>query len=169
MILYDIVQKARTILIDTATVKRWSNSFFQDVFNEAMDEIYSVNISKFYDSLGRVVKLDTYLYSNPTARATVYAVGDIIHNSDDEFFECTTAGTSHSTTEPTWNLGYEQTTSDGSSVFTNLDRQDIPFENSAAKPLSCYLIAKAYEIDATDQTNYELSQSYMEKYKWLLT
>ena len=167
MILYDVVQDARTILIDTNdALYRWSDSFFVAKFAELVDILYAANVSLFYDEHGDITK-GSYRLSAPVARGTAYMLGDVVHNSDDEMFECTTAGTS-GVAEPAWNLGYEATTADGAAVFTNLERNDIPFPEFTRPNLVAYLVAKAYEIDATDQNNYRLAQTYMQQFGELL-
>lgn len=54
--------------------------------------------------------------------ATAYVVGDFVKATADAqptlIFECTTAGTSHATTEPTWDTTPGNTTSDGTVTWT---------------------------------------------------
>ncbi len=168
MILYDIVAKARILLTDSVAPYRWSNEFFENVFQDAIEEIYGYDITKFYDSYGRVKKLDSYFYTDPHIESNTYALNDLIHNDDNEIFQVTTPGITNATKPSEWNLGYEQTTTDGTVVFTNIERCDIPFPQSHLRPLTGFLVAKAYEIDSTDQTNLQLSQKFMEDYRWIL-
>ena len=168
MILYDLVNDARTILIDTNPSNyRWSDQFFEDAFRDCKNILWDGNITLFYDEWGRV-ELKDYIYSEPTARNTAYVTGDYIHNSDNEFFLCTTAGTSHAATEPTWNLGYGQTTTDGTAVFTYETASVLPFPNTIRRNLVAYLIFRAYEIDSTDQNNGQLAADYYQKFGELL-
>ena len=163
MILYNIVDDARKILIDTnSAAYRWSDSYFIKWFKECVNKLYSYKLDLFYDSRGNVTKGD-YILTSPQARLTIYALGDYIHNSAYEMFECTTSGTTGAT-EPTWSLGYNATTSDGTATFTNIERSDLPFPDFTRDNLSAFLISRAYEIDSTDQNNYDLSQRYMQKF-----
>ena len=61
----------------------------------------------------------------PTVWATgvVRAVGDIIKPTsyNSHTYVCTTAGTSHAATEPTWSTTNGGTTTDGTAVFTTFD------------------------------------------------
>ena len=63
------------------------------------------------------------LWPEATARATVYAVGDVIKPTTyaSHSYKCTTAGTSHATVEPTWGTTNGGTTTDGTAVFTCFD------------------------------------------------
>mgnify|MGYP001571360609 CR=1 FL=1 len=63
------------------------------------------------------------LWPETTARATVYAVGDVIKPTTyaSHSYKCTTAGTSHASTEPTWTTTNGATTTDGTAVFTCWD------------------------------------------------
>jgi len=63
------------------------------------------------------------LWPETTARATVYAVGDVIKPTTyaAHSYKCTTAGTSHATVEPTWTTTNGATTTDGTAVFTCFD------------------------------------------------
>ena len=163
MILYDLIKDARVILIDTnSVVYRWSDVFFTERFSDCVDYLYSNKISLFYDDRGDITK-GTYRFSNPTLRLTDIALGDIVHNVDKEMFECTTAGTTGASV-PTWDLGYNAETTDGTVVFKNLERNDIPFPDFTKTNLVAYLISKAYEIDGTDVANETLSQTYMQKF-----
>ena len=60
------------------------------------------------------------LWPTTSARATVYAVGDMIKPTTyaSHSYKCTTAGTSHATVEPTWTTTNGNTTTDGTAVFT---------------------------------------------------
>lgn len=163
MILYDIVNDARQILIDTNPASyRWSDSYFEKWFKECVNKLYSYKIDLFYDERGNITKKD-FILSTPSAHLTAYTLGSYIHNSNLEIFKCTTSGTS-GPTSPTWSLGYNATTPYGSAVFTNQERSDLPFPDFTRDNLSAFLISKAYEIDSTDQNNYALSQRYMQKF-----
>lgn len=64
------------------------------------------------------------------ATATAYSVGDTIQKSvsgSNRFFVCTTAGTSHATTEPTWtnSANERETITDGTVTWTNHGRTPI--------------------------------------------
>jgi len=63
------------------------------------------------------------LWPETSARATVYAVGDVIKPTTyaSHSYKCTTAGTSHADTEPTWTTTNGNTTTDGTAVFTCYD------------------------------------------------
>jgi len=167
MILYDLVNDARTILIDTNSANfRWSNAFFEDAMRDCRDILWDSNISLFYDEYGRVSK-DDYIYSDPVVRSTAYATTDYVHNSDSDIFLCTTAGTTGASV-PTWNLGYNATTTDGTAVFTYQDSNLLPFPDSIRRNLVAYLIFRAYEIDSTDQNNAQLAQNYYQKFGEIL-
>jgi hypothetical protein len=60
------------------------------------------------------------LWPETSSRATVYAVGDVVKATsyNSHSYKCTTAGTSHATTEPTWTTTNGNTTTDGTAVFT---------------------------------------------------
>ena len=60
--------------------------------------------------------------------ATAYTVGQMRRPIADNgrVFKCTTAGTSHATTEPTWDTGIGNTTNDNDVVWTTFD--DLPFQ-----------------------------------------
>lgn len=72
-------------------------------------------------NIGFFNQLKTY----PTTWATgiVRAVGDIIKPTsyNSHTYVCTTAGTSHATTQPAWSTTNGGTTTDGSAVFTTYD------------------------------------------------
>ena len=71
-----------------------------------------------------------YINSNnsaPWVAATVYSVGDRCvckpatqnyNGGQSRVFECTTGGTSHGTTEPSWNYSLDGTTNDNDVVWT---------------------------------------------------
>lgn len=65
------------------------------------------------------------------ARNTGYNVGDIRVPSpsfgSNMRYICTTAGTSHASTEPTWNHLYSSLTTDGTAVFKNIGFQETPY------------------------------------------
>ncbi len=63
------------------------------------------------------------LWPEVSARNTVYAVGDVIKPTTyaSHSYKCTTAGTSHATTEPTWTTTNGATTTDGTAIFTCFD------------------------------------------------
>ena len=63
------------------------------------------------------------LWPETSARATVYAVGDVIKPTTyaGHSYKCTTAGTSHASVEPTWTTTNGNTTTDGTAVFTCYD------------------------------------------------
>lgn len=63
------------------------------------------------------------LWPETTARNTAYVVGDVIKPTTyaSHSYKCTTAGTSHNTTEPTWTTTNGATTTDGTAVFTCYD------------------------------------------------
>jgi len=64
------------------------------------------------------------LWPETTARNTAYATGDVIKPTAyattyaGYSYKCTTAGTSHASTEPTWTTTNGATTTDGTAVFT---------------------------------------------------
>ena len=165
MILNDLITDARKILIDTNSANyRWDDDSFIDWFRECVEIIYSHNVNLFLDELGNIEK-GTYRNSSLHVVSTAYVLGDIVHNSDDEMFECTTvAGGTSAGTAPTWVLGYEAETIDNDITWENLERNDIPFPDHTKNNLIAFLIAKAYEIDSTDQNNYQLSQAYMQQF-----
>ncbi len=74
----------------------------------------AVNVG-FYDKLK--------LWPEATARGTAYALGDVIKPTTyaSHAYKCTTAGTSHANTEPTWGTTNGGTTTDGTAVFTCFD------------------------------------------------
>uniref|UniRef100_A0A6M3L8C7 Tail protein n=1 Tax=viral metagenome TaxID=1070528 RepID=A0A6M3L8C7_9ZZZZ len=63
------------------------------------------------------------LWPESSARNTVYAVGDVIKPTTyaSHSYKCTTAGTSHAATEPTWTTTNGNTTVDGTATFTCYD------------------------------------------------
>lgn len=63
---------------------------------------------------------DTGYSQTAWATGTVYAVGDVRRavSNNGYYFVCTTAGTSHATTEPTWNKGIGLTTTDNTVTWT---------------------------------------------------
>ena len=63
------------------------------------------------------------LWPETTARNTAYTVGDVIKPTTyaSHSYKCTTAGTSHAATEPTWTTTNGGTTTDGTAVFTCYD------------------------------------------------
>jgi len=63
------------------------------------------------------------LWPETSARNTAYTVGDVIKPTTyaSHSYKCTTAGTSHATTEPTWTTTNGGTTTDGTAVFTCYD------------------------------------------------
>ncbi len=63
------------------------------------------------------------LWPETSARNTAYAVGDVIKPTTyaSHSYKCTTAGTSHASTEPTWTTTNGATTTDGTAVFTCSD------------------------------------------------
>jgi len=63
------------------------------------------------------------LWPETSARNTVYAVGDVVKPTTyaSHSYKCTTAGTSHAATEPTWTTTNGNTTTDGTAVFTCYD------------------------------------------------
>ncbi len=63
------------------------------------------------------------LWPETSARNTVYAVGDVIKPTTyaSHSYKCTTAGTSHANTEPTWGTTNGGTTVDGTATFTCYD------------------------------------------------
>ncbi len=63
------------------------------------------------------------LWPETTARNTVYVIGDVIKPTTyaSHSYKCTTAGTSHANTEPTWTTTNGATTTDGTAVFTCYD------------------------------------------------
>ena len=63
------------------------------------------------------------LWPETSARATVYAVGDVVKPTTyaSHSYKCTTAGTSHASVEPTWSTTNGATTTDGTAVFTTYD------------------------------------------------
>ena len=69
--------------------------------------------------IGEVVVRDGKWARNWTVN-TAYLVGDIVTPTTDngKYFECTTAGTSHATTEPTWDTVTGHTTPDNTVVWT---------------------------------------------------
>lgn len=64
-------------------------------------------------------------------------------------FECTTAGTSHATTQPTWDYTVGNTTSDGTVTWTARSPSDGSWDNA-----SCYLMYVANHASADDDTIY---------------
>ena len=60
------------------------------------------------------------LWPTTSVRNTAYTVGDMIKPTTyaSHSYKCTTAGTSHATTEPTWTTTNGNTTTDGTAVFT---------------------------------------------------
>ena len=60
------------------------------------------------------------LWPTTSARNTAYTVGDMIKPTTyaNHSYKCTTAGTSHASTEPTWTTTNGNTTTDGTAVFT---------------------------------------------------
>jgi hypothetical protein len=61
------------------------------------------------------------LWPETSARNMIYQVGDVIKPTTTyagHSYKCTTAGTSHATTEPTWTTTNGNTTTDGTAVFT---------------------------------------------------
>ncbi|MBU4566986.1 MAG: hypothetical protein KKE29_19895 [Proteobacteria bacterium] len=54
------------------------------------------------------------------AAATAYTAGNLVKPTAENgyFYECTTGGTSHATTEPTWPTVPGQTVTDGTAVWT---------------------------------------------------
>jgi hypothetical protein len=69
------------------------------------------------------------LWPDVVARCTVYAAGQFVRASnpasdtfaldfDDRIYECTTAGTTHATVQPTSEVTVGNTTTDGTAVFT---------------------------------------------------
>lgn len=65
------------------------------------------------------------LWAETSARNTAYTVGDVIKPTTyaSHTYKCTTAGTSHASTEPTWTTTNGATTTDGSAVFTCYDEK----------------------------------------------
>ena len=63
------------------------------------------------------------LWPETSARATAYTLGDVVKPTtyNSHSYKCTTAGTSHATTEPTWTTTNGNTTTDGTAVFTCWD------------------------------------------------
>jgi len=72
------------------------------------------------------------LWPGVVARGTAYAAGQFVRASnpaggtfaqdfDDRIYECTTAGTTHATVQPTYEVTVENTTTDGTAVFTARD------------------------------------------------
>ncbi len=63
------------------------------------------------------------LYPETWVANTAYALGDIIKPTSDasHSYKCTTAGTSHATTEPTWGTTNGGTTADNTVVWTCYD------------------------------------------------
>uniref|UniRef100_A0A6H2A489 Tail protein n=1 Tax=viral metagenome TaxID=1070528 RepID=A0A6H2A489_9ZZZZ len=63
------------------------------------------------------------LWPETTARNTAYTVGDVIKPTTyaSHAYKCTTAGTSHASTEPTWGITNGGTTVDGTATFTCYD------------------------------------------------
>ena len=63
------------------------------------------------------------LWPETSARNTAYTVGDMIKPTTyaSHSYKCTTAGTSHASTEPTWSTTNGGTTTDGTAVFTCFD------------------------------------------------
>ena len=160
MLLYDIVQDARYLLVDTQAPYRWSDEFFQYKYVEMANLLWSMRPSLFLDDLGRA-KLKDVVLTLPILRGIAYVEGDMCHNEDGEIFKVTTAGTTD-TNPVTYNLGYEATTTDGTVVFTNQERSDLPFPDLIRRNLAAYLIAKAYEVDSTDQNNLAMMQQYQQ-------
>ena len=63
------------------------------------------------------------LWPETSARNTAYILGDVIKPTTyaSHSYECTTAGTSHATVEPTWTTTNGNTTTDGTAKFTCYD------------------------------------------------
>jgi hypothetical protein len=63
------------------------------------------------------------LWPTTSARNTAYTVGDVIKPTTyaNHSYLCTTAGTSHTTTEPTWSTTNGAVTTDGTAKFTCFD------------------------------------------------
>ena len=63
------------------------------------------------------------LWPETSARNTAYTVGDVIKPTTyaSHSYKCTTAGTSHASTEPTWTTTNGNTTTDGTAIFTCYD------------------------------------------------
>jgi len=63
------------------------------------------------------------LWPTTSARNTAYAVGDVIKPTTyaSHSYKCTTAGTSHVDTEPTWSTTNGAVTTDGTAKFTTYD------------------------------------------------
>ena len=63
------------------------------------------------------------LWPTTWAAATVYSLGDVVKPSSyaSHSYKCTTAGTSHATTEPTWGTTNGGTTADNTVTWTCFD------------------------------------------------
>jgi hypothetical protein len=137
--------------------------YFADktAFEAAFSPDPSAGVSAiYYERLGVETALTYAIRPIPEAdeweAATAYSIGDrIIPVGGGEYMlECTTAGTSHADTEPTWDTTIGETTADGAGALVWTTRairglHDLTYEAEAGQSL--ILIRKPYNAGSNPQ------------------